>query len=85
MFDFDMLVEGAFRPVRFLAGFDGASVVPFDFTGSPPEALFAVILCFFSTVDLITLLLELGEPGDELILFIEELPELGEQYCFCEV
>ena len=77
--DLDVLVQRALGAVRALAGLHGTPVMPLYLIGSPPEALLPVVLQLLALLDLLTLLLQLIEPGGELVALVEELAHLGEE------
>lgn len=79
MLDLDVLVQRALGAVRALAGLHGTPVMPLYLIGSPPEALLPVVLQLLALLDLLTLLLQLIEPGGELVALVEELAHLGEE------
>ena len=77
--DLDVLVQRALGAVRALAGLHGTPVMPLYLIGSPPEALLPVVLQLLALLDLLALLLQLIEPGGELVALVEELAHLGEE------
>lgn len=77
--DLDVLVQRALGAVGALAGLHGTPVMPLYLIGSPPEALLPVVLQLLALLDLLALLLQLIEPGGELVALVEELAHLGEE------
>ena len=79
MFDLDMLVEGSFRAIRFLAGLDRAPIVSFYLTGGPSESFLAVVLALDSSFDFITFFFQFVETPRKFVPLVKQLSELAEE------
>ena len=74
-----MLIEGPFRPIRPLAGFDRASIMPIDLVSSSPESFLPIIIVLFSLLNFLCFLLEFDEPAAEFVALVDKFPHLGEE------
>ena len=85
MFEFEVLVERSFWPIRPLAGINWTSIMSLNFIGSPPESFLPIIITFLSFLNLLPFLLQFVELSAELVALVDQFPHLRHQHNISKV
>lgn len=83
MFQLEMLIERALRPIRSLTSLNRTPIMPFNLISSPSKPFLPILVTLLAFLDLLAFFLQLAESDIELVPLVDELAHLRHQDDIC--